>query len=205
MESPANSPSLSKAYFAGGCFWCIEADFQKVAGVREVISGYAGGTTMQPTYEQVVSGSTGHREAIEVTYDPRVVTYAQLVEYFFDHIDPTDAGGQFADRGESYTSAIFYQNEAEKQDAERIKAWLNEQGIYDSPVVTLLLPYTNFYPAEDYHQQYAEKNALRYNLYRTASGRDALQERVCRVKLEKRLPLFSGKLKDPPTAEAGQR
>lgn len=198
MESspPIYKQSLSKAYFAGGCFWCTESDFQKVAGVREVISGYAGGTTANPTYEEVSSHGTGHRETVEVVYDPNIVTFRQLVEYFFDHIDPTDTEGQFHDRGESYTSAIFYQDEEEKQDAASVIDWLTEHEIYEKPIVTSILPFTNFFPAEAYHQNYAENNSLRYTLYRKASGRDTLKQKVCKIKLEKKLLLFSGKLKE---------
>lgn len=188
--------SLSKAYFAGGCFWCTESDFQKVAGVREVISGYAGGEKENPTYEEVSSHTTGHRETIEIYYDPKIVSFRQLVEYFFDHIDPTDTEGQFHDRGESYTSAIFYQNEEERQNTESVIRWLTEHQIYDKPIVTSIIPFKNFFPAEDYHQNYAEQNILRYSLYRKASGRDRLKERVCKIKLDKKLPLFSGKLKE---------
>ncbi len=188
--------SLSRAYFAGGCFWCTESDFQKVAGVREVISGYAGGDKANPTYEEVSSHTTGHREAVEVRYDPNIVRFRQLVEYFFDHIDPTDTEGQFHDRGESYTSAIFYQTEEERRDALSVINWLTEHQIYERPIVTSVIPFKNFFPAEDYHQNYAEQNTLRYSLYRKASGRDTLNQKVCKIKLDKKLPLFSGKLKE---------
>lgn len=185
----------AKAYFAGGCFWCTEADFQKVLGVSEVISGYAGGEEANPTYEAVSAHTTGHRESVEVRYDPSVVSYRQLVEYFFDHIDPTDAGGQFHDRGESYTSAVFYQNEVEEREAKAVIAWLTEHAVYERPIVTAILPFTNFYPAEDYHQNYSERNPVRYGYYRAASGREALTEKVCRIKTEKKLSCFTGKLK----------
>lgn len=195
-QSPTYNASLSKAYFAGGCFWCIEADFQKVAGVREVVSGYAGGEKKNPTYEEVSRHTTGHRETVEIHYNQNVVNFRQLVEYFFDHIDPTDTEGQFHDRGASYTSAIFYQDEEERQDAESVMNWLTEHQIYEKPIVTSIIPFKNFFPAEECHQNYAENNTLRYSLYRKASGRDALKQKICKVKFDKKLPLFSGKLKE---------
>lgn len=196
VDSPRTTPKASaKAYFAGGCFWCTESDFQKIEGVSEVISGYSGGHKEKPSYEDVNTETTGHRESVEVHYDPQTVSYRQLVEYFFDHIDPTDAGGQFHDRGESYTGAVFYQNEAEKRDAEAVVAWLTEHQVYDKPIVTSILPFKNFFPAEDYHQNYSENNPVRYGYYRAASGRDTLTEKVCRIKTEKKLSCFTGKLK----------
>lgn len=193
--TPRSTGQEAKAYFAGGCFWCTESDFQKVVGVSEVISGYSGGDVPSPSYEAVSAHQTGHRESVEVHYDPSVVTYRQLVEYFFDHIDPTDTGGQFNDRGESYTTAVFYQNEDEKHEAEAVIAWLTEHQVYTQPIMTTLLPWTNFYPAEEYHQNYGERNPLRYGYYRAASGRDELTTRVCRIKTEKKLPCFTGQLK----------
>ena len=186
----------AKAYFAGGCFWCTEADFQKVLGVSEVISGYAGGHVERPTYEAVNTETTGHRESVEVHYNPQVVSYRQLVEYFFDHIDPTDSEGQFHDRGESYTGAIFYQNDKEKQIAEAVVAWLTEHTVYTRPIVTALLPFKNFYPAEEYHQNYSERNPIRYGYYRAASGRNELTQKTCQIKLQKKLSCFTGKLKE---------
>lgn len=191
-----NSTSEAKAYFAGGCFWCTESDFQKVLGVSEVVSGYAGGNKENPSYEDVNTETTGHRESVEVRYEPSVVSYRQLVEYFFDHIDPTDAEGQFHDRGESYTSAIFYQNEDEKREIEAVKQWLSDNQVYDKPIVTSILPFTNFFPAEDYHQNYGERNPVRYGYYRAASGRNELTQKVCRIKTEKKLPCFTGRLKE---------
>lgn len=185
----------ARAYFAGGCFWCTEADFQKVLGVSEVISGYAGGTHINPTYEAVSTHQTGHRESVEVRYDPQVVTYRQLVEYFFDHIDPTDAGGQFQDRGESYASAIFYQSDSERQAIQQVIEWLTEHQVYSKPIVTAILPFSTFFPAEDYHQNYSERNPVRYGYYRAGSGRDALTKQVCQIKTTKNLPCFTGQLK----------
>lgn len=196
-ETPASraTDQDARAYFAGGCFWCTEADFQKVEGVTEVISGYAGGHVAQPSYEAVNTETTGHRESVEVHYNPALVSYRQLVEYFFDHIDPTDSGGQFHDRGESYTAAVFYQNEEERQTITAVMQWLTEHQVYDQPLVTAVIPFTNFFPAENYHQNYSERNPLRYGYYRAASGRDELTQKVCRIKTEKKLSCFTGKLK----------
>jgi peptide methionine sulfoxide reductase msrA/msrB len=169
----ASNAQSAEAYFAGGCFWCIEASFEKIPGVREAISGYSGGHVKNPTYEQVSSGSTGHREAVKVVYDPERVSYRQLVEAFWRMFDPTDAGGSFGDRGEQYTSAIFYQTEREKEIAEESKRELDQSGRFSDPVVTPIEPLTNFYPAEDYHQDYAEEHPLRYRTYRYFSGRDS--------------------------------
>ncbi len=177
------------AYLAGGCFWCIEADLGKAPGVLSVVSGYAGGHKANPTYAEVCSETTGHREAAMITYDPSQTTYRDLLIYFFEHIDPTDAGGQFHDRGESYTTAIFFQDIDEKETAEDIVAKLDEANVFGAPIATLVLPFTNFYPAEEYHQNYHEKNAGHYGRYRSASGRDELASmsigkvaRVCSIK-----------------------
>lgn len=163
---------MNKAYFAGGCFWYTEADFSKIPGVTEVISGYAGGHTENPTYEQVVSETTGHRETIEVTYDAAKVAYEELVDYLIRTINPTDATGSFHDKGESYTPAIFYKTEEEKLIAEKVIQLWNDKKIYRKPLAVKPLAFTNFYPAEDYHQKYHEKNPLRYSMYRQGSGRD---------------------------------
>jgi peptide methionine sulfoxide reductase msrA/msrB len=163
---------LKTATFAGGCFWCTEADFEKVPGVVKVISGYAGGQKKNPTYEEVSSGTTGHVEAVQVYYDPSKVTYQQLLDYFWRHIDPTDAGGQFVDRGSQYRSVIFYQDEEQMLLAQKSKEALDHSGRFKKPVVTEIVKFTNFYPAEEYHQDYYKKNPLRYRYYRYASGRD---------------------------------
>lgn len=199
----SNTPSRAKpgeaiAYFAGGCFWCTEADFQKILGVNEVISGYSGGHLDQPKYEDVTKETTGHRESVEVHYDPSLVNYRQLVEYFFDHIDPTDSGGQFHDRGESYTSAIFYQTDEEARTAKAVVQELTNNHIYSQPIATAILPFKNFFPAEEYHQNYSERNPIRYGYYRAASGRDALTHQVCQIKTQKHIPCFSGKFKPNP-------
>ncbi|MCA9369877.1 peptide-methionine (R)-S-oxide reductase MsrB [Candidatus Woesebacteria bacterium] len=159
------------AYFAGGCFWCVEADFEKIArGLVSVTSGYAGGSSQNPTYED----HNDHIESVQVVYDDRVVSYQALVEYFLKHIDPTDAGGQFGDRGHSYTTAIFYQTEQEKATAQAALQEIQNSDAFDkTPLAVQIVPYTQFFPAEEYHQDYHSKNPVRYQFYRKASGRDA--------------------------------
>jgi peptide methionine sulfoxide reductase msrA/msrB len=177
-ESESSSASkkeqsgLLKATFAGGCFWCLEADFKKLDGVVEVVSGYTGGYTENPTYEEVCSGRTGHVEAVQVLYDPSKASYEQLLDYFWRHVDPTDAGGQFVDRGQNYRSVIFYANEEQRVAAEDSKRKLEESGRFDKPIVTEILPLSKFYKAEEYHQDYSLKNPFRYQFYRDHSGRD---------------------------------
>ena len=166
------------AYFAAGCFWCVESDFEKVPGVGEVVSGYMGGTVENPTYEQVASHTTGHREAVEVRYDPDVVEYQQLLDAFWRMHDPTDADGSFVDRGESYTSAIFYADAEQQRLAAGSKAALAASGKFEEPIATVIAPAETFYVAEDYHQDYHTKNPLRYGVYRAASGRDQFISRV---------------------------
>lgn len=161
-----------KAIFAGGCFWCMEPPFEKLEGVSEVISGYTGGNKAKPTYEEVSSGTTGHLEAVEVIYDPAKVNYEELLQVFWRQIDPTDAGGQFVDRGSSYTSAIFYRDETQRRLAEESKTKLEQSGRFDRPIVTEIRPAGPFYRAEEYHQDYYEKNPIRYKFYRFRSGRD---------------------------------
>ena len=174
-DEPQNT---KEAYFAGGCFWCTEADFEKVDGVIEAISGYTGGHVANPTYEQVSEGGTGHVEAVKVIYDPTKVSYEQLLQYFWMHIDPTDAGGQFVDRGPQYRSVIFYSDEQEHRLAEASKKKLAESGRFDKPIVTEILPLGPFYPAEEYHQDYYKKNPIRYRYYRYRSGRDQYLKKV---------------------------
>lgn len=170
--SSADVEPEAVAYFAAGCFWCVEADFEKVEGVAEVVSGYMGGTVEKPTYGQVSSHTTGHRETVEVLYDPDVVEYQQLLDAFWRMHDPTDAGGSFVDRGESYTSAIFYVNEEQQRLAEGSKTALIESGKFDEAIATAIDPADTFYPAEDYHQDFYTENPIRYRLYRAGSGRD---------------------------------
>ncbi len=166
------SNHLRRATFAGGCFWCLEADFAKVAGVAKVISGYTGGEVENPTYEQVSGGRSGHLEAVAVWYDPGQISYQELLDIFWKHIDPTDPGGQFVDRGPQYRTAIFYHDEAQRQLAERSKQRLEQSDRFAKPVVTVILPAAAFYEAEAYHQKYYRKNPQRYSSYRAHSGRD---------------------------------
>ncbi len=171
-QKPTSGPSdFSTATFAGGCFWCMEPAFQEADGVLDTVTGYAGGTKENPTYEEVRTGTTGHREAVQVTYDPAKISYEQLLDIFWRRIDPTDAGGQFADRGTQYQTAIFYHDNEQKQLAEQSKKELGESDKFDKPIVTDILPFTNFYEAEAYHQDYYQKQADRYKQYKKASGR----------------------------------
>jgi peptide methionine sulfoxide reductase msrA/msrB len=172
------SMKTATAVFAGGCFWCTESDFEKVPGVIDAISGYTGGHVKNPTYEEVSAGGTGHMESVKVIYDPSKVTYVQLLEYFWQHVDPTDPGGEFVDRGNQYRSAIFYANETQKRLAEETKARLAASGVFKKPIVTLILPLGPFYPAEEYHQNYYKKNPIRYHYYRYNSGRDQFLKKV---------------------------
>ncbi|MEI6085291.1 MAG: peptide-methionine (R)-S-oxide reductase MsrB [Verrucomicrobiota bacterium] len=165
-----------RATFAGGCFWCMEAPFEKIPGVGAVVSGYTGGTGLNPTYDDYAE--KGHVEVVQVTYDPTQVTYAQLLDVFWRQIDPTDAGGQFVDRGPQYRSAIFYHDADQQQAAEQSKAALNQSGRYGKPVVTELLPAATFYKAEDYHQDFYKKSPVRYHSYRSGAGRDAFLQKI---------------------------
>jgi len=178
MEKPMDKmvENARSAVFAGGCFWCTESDFEKVDGVIEAVSGYTGGRMENPTYKQVSAGGTGHIEAVKVVYDPAKISYSQLLDILWRHIDPTDAGGQFVDRGDQYRSAIFYATDEERQIAEASKEALAASGRFERPVVTEILPLGAFYDAEDYHQDYYKKNSLRYNWYRSGSGRDRFLE-----------------------------
>jgi len=173
VQTPARpgGATMEKATFAGGCFWCVESDFEKVDGVAAVVSGYAGGTGEDPSYRDYMN--TGRIEVVQVEYDPSETTYAELLDVFWRHIDPTDAGGQFVDRGPHYRSAIFYDNEAQKQEAEKSKEKLAASGKFDKPIVTDILPLVKFYSAEEYHQDFYKKSPTRYHSYRASSGRDA--------------------------------
>jgi peptide methionine sulfoxide reductase msrA/msrB len=174
----AEKDGYATAYFAGGCFWSVESDFEKHEGVVEALSGYMGGTVTNPTYQQVASHTTGHRETVRVRYDPQVISYQELLDIFWRLHDPSDAGGAFFDRGESYTSAIFYANEEQRRLAEGAKAALEASNKFDQPIATTIAPAAAFYLAEDYHQDYAKKNPRHYSAYRVASGRDAFFEQV---------------------------
>jgi peptide methionine sulfoxide reductase msrA/msrB len=164
--------NLKTATFAGGCFWCVESDFEKVDGVVEAISGYTGGQKPNPTYKEVSAGGTGHAEAVQVRYDPDKITYKELLDVFWRHVDPTDAGGQFVDRGSQYRPAIFYHDEEQKRIAEESRTELEKSGRFSKPIATEIVPITEFYTAEEYHQDYYRKNPLRYKFYRHGSGRN---------------------------------
>lgn len=168
--------SNATATFAGGCFWCAESDFEKAPGVLKVVSGYTGGKGENPSYESY--GAKGHIEAVQVFYDPSKVTYAQLLDEFWRHIDPTDAGGQFVDRGPGYRSAIFYHDEEQRQLAEKSKEALAKSGRFAKSIVTEIIKFERFYNAEDYHQDYYKNNPIRYKSYRNGSGRDQFLEKV---------------------------
>ena len=168
----AEAQEAAKATFAGGCFWCIEAPFDKVAGVVSAISGYTGGQRENPTNKEVSSGMTEHIEAVEITFDPATVSYGELLGIYWRQFDPTDAGGSFYDRGHQYTSAIFYHDEEQRAQAEASKRELESSGRFDKPIVTAIRPAQTFYPAEAYHQDYHVNNAMHYHRYRRGSGRD---------------------------------
>lgn len=168
----AASAATAVATFAGGCFWCVESDFDKVPGVLKTESGYTGGTVENPTYEAVTQGGTGHYEAVRITYDPAKVTYDQLLDVFWHSVDPTDAGGQFCDRGESYRTAVFFHSPAQKRSAISSKKAINDSGALKGSIVTPILMAKAFYPAEEYHQGYYMKDPLRYRFYRFGCGRD---------------------------------
>ncbi|HWK23310.1 MAG TPA: peptide-methionine (S)-S-oxide reductase MsrA [Ureibacillus sp.] len=161
------------ATFAGGCFWCMVKPFDEQPGIESVVSGYTGGHIENPTYQQVCSETTGHLEAVQITFNPEVFPYEKLVETYWMLIDPTDAGGQFFDRGESYTTAIFYHSEEQRKIAEESKARLEQSGKFNKPIAVKILPAKPFYPAEEYHQQYYKKNPMHYERYHHGSGRAA--------------------------------
>ncbi len=163
---------LAAATFAGGCFWCMELPFEKLDGVVDVKAGYTGGYKKDPTYEEVCSGKTGHYEAVQVIYDSSKISYQKLLEVYWQQIDPTDTDGQFVDRGSQYKTAIFFHNDEQRKSAEKSKRKLEKAGIYNKPIVTEIIAFSHFYEAEDYHQDYYKKCPLRYNKYKSGSGRD---------------------------------
>lgn len=177
------------ATFAGGCFWCMVSPFEEQPGIMKVVSGYTGGHKENPTYEEVCSHVTGHYEAVQITFDPKIFPYQKLLDIFWKQIDPTDAGGQFFDRGDSYRTAIFYHNENQRIAAERSKEELEKSGRFSKPIVTEILKATRFYPAEEYHQNFHKKNPEHYKRYRKGSGRDAFLNQYWKNKedLKKRL------------------
>ena len=178
QPEPQEAPELAKATFAGGCFWCMEPPFDKLDGVLSTTSGYTGGHLDNPSYEQVSSGRTGHTEAVEIVYDPAKVSYEKLLEVFWVNIDPTDAKGQFCDRGSQYRSGIFYNSEEQRQLAEASKKKIDASGRLPKTVVTEVTEATTFYRAEEYHQDYYQRHEFRYKLYRRGCGRDRVLEKL---------------------------
>ena len=176
MEKENAMATTEKALFAGGCFWCMEKPFEILDGVISVTSGYAGGATVNPTYENYMSG--GHIEVVEIVFDPARVTYEKLLEVYWRQVDPTDAGGQFVDRGHGYISTIFYYTDEQLRLAEQSKADMDRSGVFDKPIVTPIVAAEPFYPAEEYHQDYYKKNPIRYRYYRGGSGRDSFLKKV---------------------------
>jgi peptide-methionine (S)-S-oxide reductase len=180
QQSPVPAPAggeQAHAVFAGGCFWCMEPPFDRLDGVLSTISGYTGGSKADPTYHEVSGGSTGHTEAVQIAYDPAKVSYQELLDVFWHNVDPLDAGGQFCDRGSQYRTAIFAEDAEQRRLAEASKEALAESGRFEQPIATEIVDASTFYPAEDYHQDYYQKNPVRYRYYRFGCGRDArLQE-----------------------------
>lgn len=174
-ENQTNNTAVryENATLAGGCFWCIEAQYLGVEGVEEAVSGYAGGEESTATYDQVSTGQTDHREAVQVVFNPDMITYEEILEKFWTSIDPTDEGGQFADRGFQYTTAIYYHDEEQRRVAQRMKEELENSSKFDEPIVTSIEPFTTFFPAEDKHQNYSEKNKIQYKAYEKGSGRSS--------------------------------
>jgi len=177
---------MEKAIFAGGCFWCMVEPFDDLPGIIEVVSGYTGGEKAYPLYEEVITGQTGHVEAVEITYDETIISYDKLLEMFWQQIDPTDDGGQFADRGESYKTAIFYTTDVQKEKALASKQTLIDSKRFNDDIVTPVLKAKPFYKAEDHHQDYHKRNALHYNLYKKGSGRKAFIEEHWKIKKDKK-------------------
>jgi peptide-methionine (S)-S-oxide reductase len=176
MDTP--TPQYDIATFAGGCFWCMERPFDEVDGVISTTSGYTGGHKKDPTYKEVSHGGTGHAEAVQIVYDPKKVSYTQLLDVFWHNVDPTNAHGQFCDNGDQYRSEIFYHNEEQRRLAVASEQDLEMQKRFAAPIVTRITPATTFYPAEEYHQDYYQKNPLRYKFYRFSCGRDQRLEEL---------------------------
>lgn len=191
MECENNQLTVETAIFAGGCFWCMVSPFDQKEGIIEVVSGYSGGSIENPTYSLVKTGQSGHMEVVKITFNPEIITYDQLLDIYWQQINPFDEGGQFSDRGSAYQSVIFYHNQQQKKKAEQSKIYLEESGRFDRPIVTKILQSKPFYPAEKYHQNFYQKNAFRYALYQRSSGREAF--------LKKYWPRDRSKLKDTLT------
>lgn len=185
-DAAAPSKTLSVATFAGGCFWCTEADFEKLPGVQKAVSGFSGGKVANPSYEQVSLGNTGHVESVQVYYDPDIISYESLLDGFWRMINPTDNEGQFVDRGNQYRSVIFYETDDQKAIAERSRQQLNDSKRYTAPVVTEIRKFEAFYPAEDDHQDYYKNNPVRYQYYRYRSGRDSYLEKIWGLDLKQK-------------------
>ena len=177
-ESGKSEKGLQKATFAGGCFWCMEPPFEKLTGVSSVVSGYTGGPEINPSYREVAGGKTGHTEAVQITYDSRVISFSQLLEVFWRSMDPTDAFGQFADRGSQYRPGIFYHDVSQKKAALKSKNRLAQSGVFSKPIVVEITEFTSFYAAEEYHQDYYRKNEAHYKRHRKGSGREGFLKRV---------------------------
>ena len=174
----ATDTTLGKAYFAGGCFWCMEEAFEKVEGVLSVTSGYMGGTVVNPSYEEVSAGRTGHAESVEVVYDPAKVSYQKLLDAFWRNVDPVTPNAQFCDHGSQYRSAVFFQTDEEKRASDTSKQAIEQSKRFTEPIVTQIMQASRFYPAEEYHQDFYKNNPVRYNLYRFNCGRDARLEEL---------------------------
>lgn len=188
MNNELNGIKL--ATFAGGCFWCMIPPFKELEGVHEVLAGYIGGSTTNPSYKEVCSGNTGHYEAVQIKYDPGIISYEAILDVFWCQIDPTDPEGQFFDKGSQYKTAIFYHDEDQKKLAETSKRNLETEGLYNRPIATKIIPASEFYPAEEYHQDYHLKNPEHYKSYKIGSGREAFIQNTCRIR-ETRKKQFS--------------
>lgn len=194
-------PKYEKATFAGGCFWCMEKPYESYNGIKAVVSGYTGGHKVDPTYREVTKGTTGHLEAVQITFDPTVISYLKLLDIFWRQVDPTDDKGQFVDRGGQYKTAIFYHDESQKKVAELSKEKLINSNRFQKKIVTPILPATRFYKAEEYHQDYYKKNPVRYKFYRFNSGRDQFLEKFWKNSKQ----TFSQKYQKPPLGEIRDR
>jgi len=177
-EVMVDKKKLKIATLAGGCFWCMEPPFEKLEGVNQVVSGYSGGTKVNPTYAEVSSGRTNHVESVQISYDPDKVSYENLLDVFWMNIDPTQVNGQFADKGKQYRTVIFYHDEEQRKKAEESKEKLANSGKFKKPIVTAIEPFKSFYKAEDYHQDYYRKNPVRYYMYKKGSGREGFIKRT---------------------------
>ena len=176
IATNAEESNYRKAYFAGGCFWCMEESFDKIEGVIRSISGYSGGDLENPTYKEVTYKDTGHVEVVEITYDPKIITYKELLDIYWRNVDPFDKFGQFCDKGKSYRSVIFYQTQLEKEYID--KSFKNLEKLFNNKIVTLIWKFDKFYPAEDYHQDYYEKNFIRYLMYKNGCKREETLKKI---------------------------